>query len=172
MKKALNVVCVLFLFIPICILITHLVPSPEAPSRFTAMQVTPTQQEWEMGGDIATETTLSKLYGDIIIEKAREMPDHNVCVGFQFDDVNGRGRMEGEAVVYEPSGKVNSTRYHQDRDFAAVDKECSGIGSVLDDNSEQLKAASEVAKEKQDQATSAGIDPERLSPGKLPAEVF
>jgi hypothetical protein len=150
MKKALNVVCVLFLFIPICILITHLAPSPETPSQFTAMQVTPTQQKWEMGGNIATETTLTQLYGDIIIEKAREMPDHNVCVEFQFDDVNGKGRMEGEAVVYEPSGKVKSIRYRQDRDFAAVDKQCSGTGTVLDDNSEQVKANSEVAKEKQD----------------------
>jgi hypothetical protein len=144
---------VLFLSIPICILIAHHAPSLEAPSQFAAMQVTPTQQKWEMGGYIAAETTLSELYGDIIIQKAREMPDHNVCVGFQFDDVNGNGRMEGEAVVYEPSGKVKSTRYHQDRDFAAVDKECSEMGSVLDDNSEPLKAASEGSQGK------AGLNP-------------
>jgi hypothetical protein len=150
MKKALNVVGVLFLFIPICIVIGHVGPSPETPSHIAAMQVTPTQQEWEMGGNIATETALSKLYGDIILKKAREMPDHNICVGFQFDDVNGRGKMEGEAVVYEPSSKVKSIRYRQDHDFAAVEKECSGTGTVLDDNSEQVKAASEVAKEKQD----------------------
>ena len=150
MKKALNVVGVLFLFIPICIVIAHVEPSPETPSQIAAMQVTPTQQKWEMGGNIATQTALSQLYGDIIIERAREMPDHNVCVGFQFDDVNGSGKMGGEAVVYEPSGKVKSMRYRQDRDFAVVEKECSGTGTVLDDNSEQVKAASEVAKEKQD----------------------
>jgi hypothetical protein len=125
MKKALNVVGVLFLAIPACMLIAHVPPSPEAPVHFTATQVTPTQQKWEMGGDIATEATLSKLYGDIVMEKAREMPDHNVCVEFQFDDVNGRGRMQGQAVVYEPSGNVKSVRYRQDRDFAAVEKECS-----------------------------------------------
>ena len=126
MKKALNVVGVLFLSIPICMLTAHVAPSPEAPVHFAAMQVTPTQQRWEMGGDMTAETTLSKLYGDIVIEKAREMPDHNVCLEFQFDDVNGTGKMEGQAVVYEPSGKVKSIRYRQDRDFAAVEKECSG----------------------------------------------
>src|SRR3974377_1182663 len=85
MKKALNVVGVLFLSIPICIVIGHVGPSPETPNHIAAMQVTPTQQEWEMGRNIAAETALSKSYGDITIEKAREIPDHNVCVGFQFD---------------------------------------------------------------------------------------
>jgi len=126
MKKAFNVVGVLFLSIPICMLIAHVAPSPETPVHFAAMQVTPTQQKWEMGGDIAAEATLSKLYGDIVMEKAREMPDHNVCVKFQFDDVNGRGKMEGQAVVYEPSGKVKSIRYREDRDIAAIEKECFG----------------------------------------------
>jgi len=149
MKKALNVMGVLFLSIPICLVIAH-APSPETPRPFAAMQVTATQQKWEMGGEIAAETALSKLYGDILIEKAREMPDHNVCVGFQFDDVNGRGKMEGKAVVYEPSGKVKSVRYHQDRDFGAIEKECSGTGTALDDNGEQVQAPSETAKEKQD----------------------
>jgi hypothetical protein len=132
MRKALNVVGVLFLSVPVCVVIVHLASSAEAPGHFAAMQVTPTQQKWEMGEDIATEATLSKLYGDIVIDKVREMPDHDVCVRFQFDDVNGMRRLDGEAVVYEPSGEVKSIKDRQDHDFATVDKECSGTGTVLD----------------------------------------
>jgi len=140
MQKALKVVGVLFLSIPICtMLIAHVAPSPDASAHFAAIEATPTQQEWEMGGDIAAETILSRSYGNVVMEKAREMPDHNVCVGFSFDDVNGRGRMEGEAVVYEPSGNVESTGYRQDRGFAAVDKECSGTETVLVDSSQVSK---------------------------------
>jgi len=142
MEKALRVVGVLFLSIPICALvITHVASSPDAPADFAAMQVTPAQQKWEMGGDIAAETILSKSYGDIVMGKAREMPDHNVCLGFWFDDVNGRGKTEGEAVVYEPSGKVKSARNRRDRDFAIVDKECSGTGTVLVDSNQAVNSA-------------------------------
>jgi hypothetical protein len=119
--------------------ISHVAPSPDASGHLAAIEVTPTQQKWEMGGDIATEMILAKSYGDIVMEKAREMPDHNVCVGFSFDDVNGRGKMEGEAVVYEPSGEVRSIGYRQDRDFAAVDKECAGSGTVFVDSRQVFK---------------------------------